>query len=136
MIRFITAIISLLFLVSCGGLKNEDKNSSSPSNLKITAQPAKITYQTEPDDPGTWQEDQVIIQTFKTVSSKDTPAEGKVRVTSLSEYVKMFGENNQQLASGSVITAKNGLYVFKIQYFTQARQRQSADSSRLRFNQT
>jgi hypothetical protein len=61
MIRFITAILSLLFLVSCGGLKNEDKNASSPSNLKITAQPAKITSQTEPDDPGTWQEDQIIV---------------------------------------------------------------------------
>lgn len=120
MIRHIIAITCLLFLISCGGLKNEDKNASSPSNLKITAQPAKITRQTEPDDPGTWQEDQIIIQTFKTVSSKDTPAEGKVAVTSLSEYVKIFGENNQQLTSGSVVTAKNGLYVFKIQYFTQA----------------
>ncbi len=120
MIRFITVIISLLFLVSCGGLKNEDKNSSSPSNLKITAQPAKITHQIEPDDPGTWQEDQIIVQTFKTVSSKDTPVEGKVRVTSLSEHVRILGENNQQLTSGALVTATNGLYVFRVQYFTRA----------------
>jgi hypothetical protein len=118
--RFISAILCLLFLVSCGGLKNEDKNASSPSNLKITAQPAKISFQTEPDDPGTWQEDQVIIQTFKTVSGKDTPVEGKVRVTSLSEYVRVFDENNHQVTSGSTVTAKNGLHVFRVQYLTRA----------------
>jgi len=52
--------------------------------------------------------------------SQDTTVDGKLRVTSLSEYVKVFDENNHQLDTGSVVTAKNGLHVFRVQCFTRA----------------
>ena len=120
--RTMLLIVSLLVMISCGGVEQTDKTASSASTKKVTADPKEISHTTSYSDPGTWNSVQVLITTSKTGSDKtERPTDGKVRVTNSSQHIKIHDQDGRLLQASDTVTTKGGINNLTVLYFTQGK---------------
>ena len=61
----------------------------------------------------------ILVSTFKTVSGKDTPKDCRVRISSASEYIKMYDQDGKFLEAGDDVSTKSGIHNLTIAYYSQ-----------------
>lgn len=108
-------LLICLLIVACGGIKQEQKSSGTPT---ITINPKEITYQTQYTDTGTWNEQQITVSTSFTSSGSATPTEAEVSISWSSNNIKLFQGTNE-IQAGEKIVTRGGSSVLTIKYFSQ-----------------